>query len=229
MHGRRSLRLDGDHAPVRCGRSDSRDEPATARRHQDRLHLGRVFEQLERERALAGHHERVVERMHECPAGLADVLVEAGERLDRVGRLEVDRGTVTARRFHLGRAGAGVHDDQAVDPLGRRAPGEGLGVVSGRDPDHASSPLFRAERGELVHDAAGLERARLLEELRLQPDLVAECARCERRRAVDATVDPLRRSEHVVAGHRHRSIVDSSPWTNIRSGSSSTTIFSDLG
>ena len=40
---------------------------------------------------------------------------------------------------------------------------------------------------------------------------------------MDAAADPLRRSEHVVAGHRHRSIVDSRPWTNIPYGSPSTT------
>ena len=38
---------------------------------------------------------------------------------------------------------------------------------------------------------------------------VAQRVRGERRRPVDASADPLRRSEHVVAGHRHRRIVDS--------------------
>ena len=77
-------------------------------------------------------------------------------------------------------------------------------MVPGRDPDHAARLLLRAQRGELVQHSARLERAGLLEELGLQPDLVAERARGERRRPVDAAADPLRRSEHVVAGHRHR-------------------------
>ena len=40
---------------------------------------------------------------------------------------------------------------------------------------------------------------------------------------MDAAADPLRRSEHVVASHRHRCIVDSGPWTTIPYESRSTT------
>ena len=94
MHRGRALGLDRDHAPVGRRRGDAGDEPAPACRHEDRLDLRRVLEQLERERSLAGDDERVVERMHERPAGLADVLVEPGERLDGIGRLEVDRRAV---------------------------------------------------------------------------------------------------------------------------------------
>ena len=118
-------------------------------------------------------------------------------------------GAVTPCRRDLRGARARVHDDEAVDSLRGRSPGERLGVVSGGDPDHAACLLLRAQRGELVQHAARLERAGLLEELGLQPDLVTQRVRGERRRPVDTAADPLRRSEHVVAGHRHRRIVDS--------------------
>ena len=217
MHGGRALGLDRDHAPVRRGRRDPGDEPAAAGRHEDRLHVRRVLDQLERERSLTGHHERVVERMDERPTGLANVVVEPLERLDGIGRLEVDGRAVAARRRDLGRARARVHDDEAVDPLERRAPGERLRVVPGGDPDHAALLLLGRQRGELVQDAARLERARLLEQLRLEVRPCAERARAERRRPVDAAPDPLRRLQHVVAGQRHLArIVDSGPCPTIR-------------
>jgi hypothetical protein len=72
---------DADHLDrrlVRLGhRAHSRDQPAAADRHDQRLDLGRVLEQLERDGALARGHHRVVERVHEGQPELA--LHAAGE------------------------------------------------------------------------------------------------------------------------------------------------------
>ena len=210
VHRRGALRLDRDHAPVGRRRRDPRHEPTAPGRHHDRLDLGRVLEQLKGERSLAGHHQRVVKGMDERPSGLPDVLVQPLERLDGVRRFDVDLGAVAPRGGDLCLAGARIHDDEAVDLLQRRAPREGLGVVAGGDPDHAALLLLRRQRRELVEDAARLERAGLLEQLRLEVRLRPERAGAERGRAVDAAPDPLRRLQHVVAGQCHlASIVDS--------------------
>ena len=96
-------------------------------------------------------------------------------------------------------------------------------MVAGRDPDHAAPRAPPSQRGELVQHPARLERARLLEELGLQPHLVSERPRAERRRAMDPSADALGRLEHVVAGQRHARIVDSRRWTTTPSGSPSRT------
>ena len=64
--------------------ADAGEQAAAADRHDDRLHARRLLEDLERHRALAGHHVRVVERMDEREA------VARGERLGlraRVGQV----------------------------------------------------------------------------------------------------------------------------------------------
>ena len=88
-------------------------------------------------------HERVVERVDERAPGLGSMqLVEAVERVARAGRLEVDRRAVAARRLDLLLGRALPHDDERVDPLGRRGVRDGLRVVAGADRDHAALLLL---------------------------------------------------------------------------------------
>ena len=204
---RRQLGLDPDHASASGSRHrDSRDEPAAADRHDDRLDVGAVLEDLEPDRSLAGDRERIVEWMHERPAGLLEQHVETLERLARIGRVEVDCRAVPARRGDLRLARAAPHDDERVDPLLRRAPRGRLRVVSGRDRDDAALLLLRRERGELREHAARLERARALEELGLEEDVLAERAAREHRRPEQpAGDDPSRTLD--VAPLDHRAIV----------------------
>src|SRR5438874_2505562 len=117
-------------------------------------------------------------------------------------RLGVDRGAVAACRGDLLRACGGPHDDQRVDALERGGVRERLGVVAGRDRDHAPRLLLGRERGELVQHPARLEGARALEALGFEIDgaagLLGELARAERRRAVQAARDRLARRVDVV-------------------------------
>src|SRR5947199_392450 len=69
------------------------------------------------------------------------------------------------------RARALPHDDHARDPLERSAVGERLRVVAGGDADHAARLLLGRQGRQLGKDAADLERAGALEELRLQVDV----------------------------------------------------------
>ena len=118
--------------------------------------------------------------------------------------LLVDRGAVAARRRDLQRVGALPHHDQRVDAFLARRPGDGLRVVARRDRDHAALLLLVRQLREPVERAAHLERARPLEELRLEADvgvqLLRERARAEQRRAVHAARDRPRRALDVVDG-----------------------------
>ncbi len=181
MERGRELGLDADHAhvgPPCLQRSrETGDESAAADRHDHDVRNGAVLEDLERDRALPGDHRRLVERMDERPSGLGDQLVEAVERRRRALGLLVDRRSVAARRRDLQLVGALPHDDQRVDSLLARGPGDGLGVVAGGDRDHAVPLLLVGQLREPVERAAHLERARALEELRLEADVRSRAAR----------------------------------------------------
>ena len=148
---RRALRLDRHHAHAggHARDGDPRDEPAPAARDDDRVDAVRVLEDLEPDRPLAGDRARSVEGMHEHAPGLGDQLLEAGERGAGAVGLEVDRRPVGACRRHLRLARVAPHDEQRVDPLLRRAPGQCLRVVARGDRDDTTGPLRpgRARRG----------------------------------------------------------------------------------
>ena len=148
MQRRRELRLDADHPGAGpepfTAVAIPADQAAAADRNDHHVHVGNVLEQLEADRSLARDRQRVVERMHERSAGLLDQLREPVEGLGRAGRLEVDLGAVAARGLDLRLARALPHDDQRVEPLRGRTPGERLRVVAGRDADHAARALSSA-------------------------------------------------------------------------------------
>ena len=144
--------------------------------NDDRVDAGRVLEDLEPDRALAGDHERVVERVDERRARLGEVLVEPDERLGRVRGLGVDRRAERPRAIELERARGRPLKTSAVEALVRSAPGERDRVVPG---GRAATPRSRspgAERGEPVGHAPRLERARALEQLRLERQAGREAA-----------------------------------------------------
>ena len=126
---------------------DAADEPAAADRDDDRVGVGRVLFDLEADGAGAGEHDRVVEGMDERAPGL---LRPARARRSKASagpsasRSTV--GAVAARRGDLLLGGAAPHHDERVDAVLGRGVGDRLGVVSGRDRDHAARSL-RARRG----------------------------------------------------------------------------------
>ena len=182
--GLRALGRDADdaRAPVER-RDDARDQAAAAGADDDCLDVRHVLEQLERERPVAGDDERIGVRVDEDAPLLLDDLEHAVVGGGGIGRREVDGRAVAARRLDLERAHALPHLDEAVDALLGGRPRDGLRVVPRRPRDDAALPLLRRERREPVERAARLERARLLEQLRLERD--AEGARAEGGRAVD--------------------------------------------
>jgi hypothetical protein len=143
----------------------------------------------------------------ERAARLLEEHVEARERLARVGRLEIHRGAVAARRGHFRLARSAPHHDERVDPLLGRSPGRRLRVIAGRDGDDSPRFLVRGQRCKLGEDSARLEGARALEELRLQEHVRPERAARDERRAQESAADDVRRALHV-RPLDHRPIVD---------------------
>ena len=191
---------DLDLRPRRLDRDrDARGQPAAADRHDQLREVGHVLEQLEAERALAGHDVRVVERMHERQPALARALVRGGEALVQRRAADVHDRALAAGGLGLGDRRVGGDEDLAQHAARGRGRRESLGVVAGRRGDDAARAALLAQRGELGRRAAHLERARELEVLGLEHHLPAgalgDRARREHRRAPGDALDlgPRRR------------------------------------
>ena len=74
-----SARIDG---------ADAGEQAAAADGHDDRVDVGRLLEDLERHRALAGHHVGVVERMDEREPVALRELPACAARLGQVGAVQ---------------------------------------------------------------------------------------------------------------------------------------------
>ncbi len=132
---------------------------------------GHVLEHLERDRALAGHDQRVVVRRNvEQPAlGLDDMGV--GDGVVEAFAVEDDRRAVALGLAHLHVGGEARHDDGRRDAEPPGVIGETLRVVAGARGDHAARALGGVEAEQLVERAAFLVGGGELEVLELQPDL----------------------------------------------------------
>ena len=177
-HGRIELGLDADDLGVRLqrldGDGDAGDEAAAADRHDDRVEVGTVGDDLEADGALSGDDARVVVGMDERRAG-------ARRRFRR--RSCWQSASVSPSDDHLGAEPAGGgdlherrrlrHDDgrRNAEPLG--VVGDGLGVVAGRHGDDAARAFVRRQRQQLDQRAALLERGGRLQILVFDPDVGA--------------------------------------------------------
>ena len=94
MKTRRAIRLDADDRYARGlrldGRADSRDQAAAADRNDDGFDVGRLLEDFEPHRALAGDHVGVVERMDEREALACGDLAGMRARLRQVRAVQDD-------------------------------------------------------------------------------------------------------------------------------------------
>jgi hypothetical protein len=162
---------------------DSAREPTSAVRRDDRVDVGQVFEDLERDRAVSCHDRFVAE----------GVDMEAVETLEGarpehlVPLVEGDLDHLPAEpadRLDLGLRGRVRKDDRATDAELAGPPGDALRHVAGaRGPDALLELLGRGEQ-ERVPRSAQLEGADRLEVLELEVDLgrpVGELESNERR------------------------------------------------
>jgi hypothetical protein len=202
---RSRLRLDADHAQASTERlSDDARAGRTAppaNRHDDRVDVGPLLDDLERGRGDASDEVGLV-----CVVDVAQSFA-GGDALDVLPRrIEVfafvpDFRAERSHRRHFRRIRArGDDDDDAHSELAPR-PGEGKPVIARARRDDAAPPLGGREPRDEVHAAAYFERHDRQVILVLHPHLAAELGIerrvSEERRAGKVASDPTARVEHV--------------------------------
>ena len=194
---RRALRLDADDRHARRlrldGRADPRDEAAAADRHDDRFDVGRLLEDLEPHRALAGDHVGVVERVDEREAVARGDFAGVRARLGQVGAVQDDVGAELAAVGHLDQRREHRHHDGRGNAEQLRVIGDALRVIAGGRGDHAALALLGRQLQQRVARAALLEAAGALQVVELAVDVRAgelrQRDRLDARRVVDAAGD----------------------------------------
>ena len=191
------------------GDRDAADQPAAADRRHDRVEIGPVGEEFERDRPLAGDDRRIVIGVDKGEP------VFMGERLGRFARgdeavaLQHDIGAQAFCALDLDERGAFGHDDSCRDTEAPGVIGHPLGMIAGRHRDDAGLPLRRAEGQQFVQRAALLERAGAVQGFELQMDLAAgelgQPRRGDGRRALHRAGD--RRGGAADIGDRYRQII----------------------
>ena len=179
---RHRLGLHADHADRRAAALAATAMPggqaAAADRHHDRAHLRALLDDLQADRALAGDHVRVLERMDEDGAGLRRRARARGSGHPRPARRAGRprrRRTGWPRPWAAGRP-AGM-TTVALVPSSGRGEGHALGVIAGAGRDHPAGPLGVREPGDAQVGAADLERPGPLQVLALEVDRPADPAR----------------------------------------------------
>ena len=171
---REALGLHADDVQVGAERLRRRrhagDQAAAADGDDQGVDLGLLGEHLERDRALAGDHRQVVERMDDGVAALLGELQAGDARVLEGVADEDDLGAEAARVLDLHARGEARHDDRRRDAHALRVVGDRLGVVAGRDREHALGALGGRELRHLVERAALLERGGELQVLELEED-----------------------------------------------------------
>ena len=201
--GRDDLRA----GPERLDRAgDSGGQPAAAVRDHDRIRVGQVLQYLQPDCAVAGHHRRVLDRVHEQSvqpvevAGDDDVPPGVVRDLQHPAAQPLDRGDLGLGRV-IG------HDDSGRDAELARRPGDALGHVPRAGGDQALGPRAGRREHDRVGRAADLERVDGLQVLQLEVDLGRGVldVQAHQRRADHRTGDPrprgldLRQLDHDAA------------------------------
>ncbi len=156
--------------------ADAAGQPAAAHRHDDRLHVGELRQDLARqEAAVAGDHVVVVERRHEDQARIG-LRTPARFRLGLVISRAADLDLGAERRdpdaLELGRLRR--HQHGRLDAEGSRRQRHAEAVVPGRRGDDlAPHARLERQRRQPRRRSAQLERAGALQVLQLQPDVRA--------------------------------------------------------
>ena len=207
--GRDRLRLHADHGDLGVqGLDRHRDagrQPAAAHRHHHGAHLRALLDDLEAERALAGHDVRVVVGVDEHGAGPLGEGQRLAERILHAGAVQDDLRAVPAGGLHLGQRRARGHDHggrAAELPGGER---DALGVVARAGRDDAAGPFGVGEPGDPVVRSADLEQPGPLQVLALEVHRPAhhlgQHPGVQHGRVRDHIVDQLAGRGHVVGAN----------------------------
>ena len=167
----------------------ARDQAAAANRHNQHVEIRHIFEHFQCRCPLAGHDQRVVERVNPGQAlALADEFSMLLGLVERCA-FKQDAGSEGARMLDLVERGRDGHGNGHRNPESAAMKGHALRMIAGRGGDHADFFLVLSQPGQLVQSAALLEGGGELEVLKLHPDFSAgdrrECARAAHGRALN--------------------------------------------
>jgi len=157
--------------PQRLDRAgDARGQPAAAVGDHDRVRVGQVLEYLQPDRAVAGHHPGILDRVHEQPVHPVDAVGHDG-----VPPVVVrDLHDPAAQPFDRGDLGLGRvvgHRDGGRDAEFACRPRDALRHVARAGGDQALGPRVSRRQHDRVGRAADLKRVDGLEVLQLEVDL----------------------------------------------------------
>ena len=155
------------------GKSHAGDQPAAAHRHDDRIHVGQLVQNLQSDGSLPRNDQLVIVGVDEGHAGfllqfhrpVVGVVVGALDQLHL--------GSQPLGAFHLHDGGAVRHADHTADAHAGGRQGYPLGVVARRTGNDALGALFRGELADFVVGATHLETAGDLQVLGLQVQIGA--------------------------------------------------------
>ena len=157
--------------------------------------------------ALAGNHERVIERVHERAAGGLDDAVAVGLRVGVAVARQHHFSPHLANRVHFDRGGRLRHHDDGAQTEMPCGEGHTLAVIAGARGNHPPAPFRLRHVGDPVVGAAQLEAEDRLKILTLQENGVPEArrqpARGLERCLLSHVVDAARenKSQQGVRGH----------------------------
>ena len=177
-HGRVKLGLYADDLDIRLDRAgrrcDARNEPAAADGDDEAVQLRRGFQHFQRNGALPGHHQRIVERVNEHQSFFLRHLLGQGGRFLQLLAVQDDARAVACGLLHLHCRRAAGHDDGGRNAETGGVVGHALRMVACGHRNDAALALLFGQVEQAVQRAALLERGGELEVLELEPDVRAE-------------------------------------------------------
>jgi len=220
----------GPDASYRC--RDAAAQTAAAEWNENGIHIGQVLEDLEPDRAVAGHHIDIADRMDERSRLQWRVSV-LDENVPPLVVRQRDRFRSQALdRLELGVRRAIGHDDGASNSESPRIPRDTLRHVPGAGCVHARLQRAGIEHRYRIGGAANLERSDRLQVLELEIELAgASVVQTNQRRARHDAVHALTGILDVFERDRVRLAVahgfvaggDTGSWAKRRNASASTT------
>ena len=177
LHGRHVFRLDADDFDLRVdvlsGYGQAGNEAAAANRCDDSIDFGKLFDDFQGNRPLAGNDFRVVEGMDEGIAVFRRQFNGFGCGFIEEIPVEDDIGTVAAGRRNLAQGSVFRHADDGLAAIFAGSQSHALGVVSGRSGDDAFFPFFRGQGSDFVIGPAQFKGACPLEVFQFQINFAA--------------------------------------------------------
>ena len=154
-------------------RAHARNQPAAANRHDDGIQIGRIGKHFQRDGALPGGYQRIVERMDEGQTQLLFHCPGIFIRLVKGFAFQHHLAAHALGLHHLHRGGRARHHDGDRHAQPRAVIGKPLRMVARARRDHALGALFCRQVQQRVQRPAFLVGGGELLVLELQPDVRA--------------------------------------------------------